>query len=121
MWDALPALYIQCLDTDATIGEVAAGGLTGRDLQHRFTTVTSNALALLNDALALVTLQSCPDLHWLHGNRSNIVRAGDIYGDFFIVFLFSYVRFSHNFSKMFIIISWNIVFENNFNKKTLCT
>ncbi|CAL4979103.1 unnamed protein product [Urochloa decumbens] len=49
------------------------------DLQPRLTTAARADLALLDDALAAVSLQQVPDERWLQGNRSNTVRAADLY------------------------------------------
>ncbi|CAL4911160.1 unnamed protein product [Urochloa decumbens] len=78
--DALPALYSHCLDADVTVAEVvAAGGLSGQDLQPRLTAAARVDLSLLDDALLAVSLQPRRDERWLRGSRSNTVRAGDLY------------------------------------------
>jgi hypothetical protein len=59
---------------------MVAGGIAVGGLQPWLTASASADLALLDDALAIVSLQPRLDEHWLQGHRSTKVRAGDLYG-----------------------------------------
>lgn len=58
---------------------VAAGGLTALDLQPCLSATTTSDLALLDDALGVVSLPPHPDDRWLKGARSTTVKAGNCY------------------------------------------
>jgi hypothetical protein len=60
--ELLPTLYSHCLDTDATMEEVVAGGdRTCNQLQARVSLVAQHELLLLGDALSSIELRDCPD------------------------------------------------------------
>ncbi|CAN6168854.1 unnamed protein product [Urochloa humidicola] len=77
--DVLPALYSHCLDTDATVAEVVPDGLLPSALQPRLSAAASHELALLNDALLHVSLESRHDQRVLTSSPSEAVRTGVFY------------------------------------------
>lgn len=78
--DALPALFSHCLDPDVTVAEVvSAGGLSDKALQPRLSAAARSELSLLQEALGAVQLSPSPDIRWVRGGPSTVVRTSDFY------------------------------------------